>query len=62
MEFPTWWRGCTVVSLTGPRSDMPTEPVYCTRKSYSRLKEGEEPTAVNMLAYICRPAVVLRRS
>jgi len=33
---------CTVVSLTGPRSDMPTEPVYCTRKYYIKAKRWEK--------------------
>ena len=39
---------------------MPTEPVYCTRKYYSRLKEGEKPAAIPMLAYLYRPAVVIK--
>jgi hypothetical protein len=39
---------------------MPTEPIYCTKKCYSRLKEGEKPAAVLVLAYMHRPAVVIK--
>ena len=39
---------------------MPTEPVYCTRKLFKRLKEGEKPAAILMLAYLYRPAVVIK--
>ena len=39
---------------------MPTEPVYCTRKNYLRLKEGEKPAAIFVLAYLYRPAVVIK--
>jgi hypothetical protein len=37
------------------------QPVLLFEKYFKRLKEGEEPTAVHMLAYVYRPAVVIRQ-
>lgn len=37
------------------------EPVLLFENILKRLKEGEEPTAVHMLAYVYRPAVIIRQ-
>jgi hypothetical protein len=37
------------------------QPVLLFENILKRLKEGEEPTAVHMLAYVYRPAVVIRQ-
>ena len=59
MEFPTWQRGCTVVSLTGPRSDMPTELIYCTRKYYIKAKRWEKnPRLLRKTAFVLQSAVI----
>jgi len=40
---------------------MPIEPVLLFKTIFKRLKEGEEPTAMRMLAYMYRPAVMIRQ-
>ena len=37
------------------------QSVLLFEQNLKRLKEGEEPTAVHVLAYVYRPAVVIRQ-